>query len=287
MAEQFDRLGHEVVIFAPEPGAGLPVALERGLTVVDEAGLAEDCGDCDGALVQDTGVCFQIADRYPGMPRVFVVHTEIFDLQAPPQLDGAVNAVVALNDRIAERLRHYAIQPELVRLRQPIDTDRFVPRGPLPEVPRALLFFSSTPSADRRSMLEAAVAKAGLELSQLGGSAGQAPDPRTALSEADVVIGYGRSILEAMACGRAAYVYDWSGGDGWVTAESYPAIEADGFAGRSGRMIVDEARLSEDLKQYRASMGSVNRDLVIAHHRATEHAQQLLHLFDRLTSPSP
>jgi hypothetical protein len=283
VAEQLDRLGHEAVIYAPEPGGGVAIALERGLVVVGEAELPEDC---DAALVQDPGVSFQVADRCPSLPQLFVAHSEIFDLQAPPQLDGAVGIVVALNDRIANRLGRFAVDVEVVRLSQPIDTERFLPRGSLPEVPRRALMLSNAPNGDRFAMLESACADAGLELTQLGGTAGHAADPRAALFDAEIVIGYGRSILEAMACGRAAYVYDWNGGDGWMTAESYPEIEADGISGRSGRLVVDPARLSEDLRRYSASMGPVNHDLVIAHHRAGVHAQRLLGLFERLAPPA-
>ena len=283
VAEQLDRLGHEAVIYTPEPGGGVAIALERGLTVAGEGELPEDC---DAALVQDPAVSFQVADRRPGLPQLFVAHSETFDLQAPPQLDGTIGLAVALNDRIAERLRRFAVDVEVVRLSQPIDTERFLPRGPLPEVPRRALMLSNTPNGDRFAMLESACADAGLELTRLGGTAGQTADPRPALFEAEIVIGYGRSILEAMACGRAAYVYDWNGGDGWMTAESYSAIEADGISGRSGRVIVDPARLSEDLRRYRASMGPVNHDLVIAHHRAGAHVQKLLELFERLAQPA-
>ncbi|HEY6144682.1 MAG TPA: hypothetical protein VIV13_00290, partial [Solirubrobacterales bacterium] len=84
-----------------------------------------------------------------------------------------------------------------------------------------------------------------------------------------------------MACGRAAFVYDWSGGEGWVTPDSYPAIEADGFAGR-GEAVIDAAALARGLKEYDRSMGPVNRDLVVVHHRANVHAQQLIEIFERL-----
>lgn len=283
VAEQLDRLGHEAVIYTPEPGGGVAIARERGLAVVGEAELP---GDCDAALVQDPGVSFQLVDSLPDLPQLFVAHSEIFDLQAPPQLDGTIGLAVALNDRIAERLRRFAVDVEVVRLSQPIDTERFVARGSLSETPRRALLLSNTPNDDRVAMLESACADAGLELTRLGGTAGHTTDPRAALFGAEIVIGYGRSILEAMACGRAAYVYDWNGGDGWMTAESYPAIEADGISGRSGRVIIDPARLSEDLRRYSASMGPVNHDLVIAHHRAGVHAQQLLELFERLARPT-
>lgn len=284
VAEQLDRLGHEVVLWTPEPGAGVGVAAERGLTVVDQGALPEEC---DAVLAQDAGVSLSLAERYPAAPQVFVAHSETFDLQAPPQLDGIVGAVVALNDRVAARMRSFATSVEVVRLRQPIDTERFLPGGPLPPVARTALLFGNNANADREQMLAAACREAGLELRRLGGPRVQAPDPRAALAEADVVIGYGRAILEAMACGRAAYVYDWHGGEGWVTADSYREIEADGIAGRSGRRILDRVGLAADLAAYDPGMGPVNHDLVVSHHRANVHAQELVGLFERLGTPPP
>lgn len=284
VAEQLDRLGHEAVVLSHEEGGGAEVARERGIALVGEGGVD---GDFEAALVQDGGMSHQVADLCPSVPQLFVCHSSKFDLQSPPQLDGAVGAVVALNDRVAERLRSLASQVEIVRLRQPIDTERFIPRGPLAEVPRHALLLSNNPNADRVAMLEGACAQAGLALSRLGGLAGRAADIRSALAGVEIVIGYGRSLLEAMACGRAAYVYDWKGGDGWVTAEAYDAIEADGFAGGATGGVLDVTELAEDLRRYSAAMGPVNHDLVIKHHRASLHAQELVGLFERLVTPSP
>ncbi len=282
VAEQFERLGHEVVIFSPEAGEGATVALQRGLTV---KGGGEIRDDFDAALVQDPAVSFQIADCCPSAPQLFVAHSEMFNLQSPPQLDGSIALVVALNDRLLKRLGSFAVKVEVVRLRQPIDTERFLPSGSLPPRARRALLLSNTPHGDRLALLEEGCAEAEIELSQIGGAFNQTMDPRAALLEADIVIGYGRSILEAMACGRAAYVYDWNGGDGWMTAESYAEIEADGLSGRSGGAIIDPARLGEDLRRYSPSMGPINHDLVIAHHRASVHARELLELFSRLAKP--
>lgn len=273
VAEQLERLGHAVTLYARELGAGADLARSRGFHVVNEDRLPDDC---DAALVQDAGVSLDLASRYPRARQVFVAHSESFDLQLPPQLEGLVTAVVALNDRVADRLRALAVPAPILRLRQPIDTERFVPGGPLPERPRRALLLSNNPVSDRLAMLESACAASGLELTRVGGDAGQDRDPRNRLVDADIVIGYGRSILEAMACGRAAYVYDRNGSDGWVTAGSYAEIEAGGFAGRTGRTIADRDGLQADLARFDAAMGPVNHDLVMAHHRANAHAQQLL-----------
>lgn len=284
VAEQFDRLGHETVIYSPELGAGTDVARERALAVVSNVADLPD--GCEAVLVQDAGCSHELAERYSSTPQLFVAHGEFFDLVTPPQLDRLVGAIVVLNDRVGARMRNLAVEVEVIRLRQPIDTERFTSRSPLPEVPRRALFLSNTPSSDRLNILKSACDAASLELVRLGAQVGQTTDPRSALVDADIVIGYGRSILEAMACGRAAYVYDWKGGEGWVTADSYSEIEADGFGGRSGRMIVDPEVLAEDLRGYATSMGPVNHDLVSAHHRANVHAQQLVEILKRLGAAS-
>jgi hypothetical protein len=282
VGEQLDRLGHEVFIYAVERGAGAEVVLERGLPLISEAELTDDF---DAALVQDAVVSLQIAARSPGARQIFIAHSAMFDVQTPPQIPGIVGTVVVLNDRLQQRMRACATSVDVVRLRQPIDTQRFVPRGALPEVPRRAVLLSNNPSADRLTMLESACERAGIELDRLGGGAGQTADPRPQLAAADIVIGYGRSILEAMACGRAAYVYDWKGGDGWVTAESYPEIEADGFAGSHGK-TVDLELLAEDLGRYSSTMGPVNQDLVYTHHRANVHAEELVELVTSVAEPS-
>lgn len=278
VAEQFDRLGHEVSIYTPQPGAGVELARERGFAV---HGVDDLPADLDAAFLQDAAVAFEMAELRPAARRVFVAHSESFDPQAPPQLPGVVETVVALNERVARRLRAFAGELPVVRLRQPIDTERFLSRGELPERPRKALVLSNNNLGDREAILESACAAAGMSLVRVGGAAGQSADPRAHLADADVVIGYGRSLLEAMACGRAAFVYDWAGGEGWVTAGTYPTIEADGFAGRS-EAVLDADGLAESLRGYDRSMGSVNRDLVIAHHRANVHAQQLLDLLGEL-----
>jgi len=278
VAEHLDRLAHEPVIYSPEPGRGVEIAREQGLTVIGKGDLGDEF---DVALVQDAAVAYEVAELCPRARSVFVAHSESFDPQSPPQLPGTVDVQVALNDRVERRLRAFAAGGEIVRLRQPIDTERFKAASPLPERARRVMLLTNNTVADRQAMLEEACRGAGLELTRIGGEGRQTTDPREALAGADIVVGLGRGILEAMACGRAAFVYDWSGGEGWVTPDTYPAIEADGFAGR-GEAVIDAEALARGLKEYDRSMGPVNRDLVVVHHRANVHAQQLIEIFQRL-----
>ena len=74
---------------------------------------------------------------------------------------------------------------------------------------------------------------AGVECVQAGTPAEVVADLGPALAAADIVVAKGRAALEAMCAGRAVYLYDQYGGDGWVTPDNYPAFEADHFAGQA------------------------------------------------------
>jgi hypothetical protein len=71
-----------------------------------------------------------------------------------------------------------------------------------------------------------------------------------------------------MACGKAVFVYDHFGGDGWVTPRRYAAMEADNFAGLALPPISTPAQLEAELAGYEADMGIVNRELVVTHHES-------------------
>jgi hypothetical protein len=94
-------------------------------------------------------------------------------------------------------------------------------------------------------------------------------------------------VLEAMAAGKAAYVYDSDGGDGWVRPESYAMLEADGFAGIATDAVIDLARLRRDLADFDPAMGEANRDLARHHHGAGSHAIELVELIERSAPSSP
>jgi len=239
----------------------------------------------DGVIAMDAAVSLRLAGRYPGTPQVFVAHSTFYDLQSPPQLPGLVATAVALNDRVATRLGSLGLRPPIVRLRQPVDVQWFRPGSPLPERPRRALLLSNRIGA-RRDAVRTALERRGMAVEEVGAGGSLTTDPRAALLRADVVIGYGRSVLEGMACGRAVIVYDHRGGDGWVTSESYPRLESEGFAGAAIPKVLDPRRFDELLAAYDPAMGAVNADLIVLHHKASHHAEALVGLFDGRLEPA-
>jgi hypothetical protein len=287
IAEQLERLGHPVELFAGEASEkGRELAASRGLklTTGDPTRLA-DRDDFDAVIAQDAASAYVLASGRRAS-QVFVIHGLTF-FEHPPQALRPVSPVIVLNDRTGDHAAALTCKPEVVRLRQPIDLQRFKPRGPSRPQARRVLAFSNYLEDDRMAMLEAACEDLGLELVTMGIRANASITPQDAIAEADIVVGYGRSILEGMVMGKAAYVWDRAGGDGWVTPESYPALEADGFSGAATHRLIDAESLRADFAAYRSELGTLSYDLVRDHHSAARHTEALVRLLERSEAPAP
>ncbi|WP_020667458.1 hypothetical protein [Amycolatopsis nigrescens] len=279
IAVELQRLGHEVTIHAAELGAMAELAVAQGIAVAPE--LDDLPAHCDVVLAQDGGMAYALADRLPKVPQVFVAHGTLFDLSMPPLVPGVAKVVVVLSDSVGRRVRALDVPQEVVRLRQPIDVDRLVPRGAPRPRPKRVLLLGNYLQSDVRRVLVDAWSPAGLEFVQVG-RATASLRPEEEIAAADIVVGKGRALLDAMSCGRPAYLYDVFGTDGWVTPGSYPLMEADAFAGQALPVVGEPGRLRRDLDAYDPLMGQVNRELVLNHHQAHAHAEELVALFQRL-----
>jgi hypothetical protein len=241
---------------------------------------------CDAVLAQDAPMAYELAARYPAVPRVYVAHSAEFLLQSPPQLPEICHAVVVLNDRVGRRVEALAQRPQVVRLRQPIDLDRFGRFTRASTEPRRVLVLGNSQGGARLEQLERCCRRLGMTVSLAGRWGQMTPEPETEIRRADIVVGIGRCVVEAMVSRKAAYVRGIVGGDGWVTPESYAALESDGFSGRATDTAIDEERLLEDLSRWEPEMGERNSDVARRHHDAADHAAALVALCEQLDGGS-
>jgi hypothetical protein len=267
LGEHLQRLGHEVCLYSPVLGPFTDHVRRRGVEVTDK--LRELPAECDVVLSQDSIVVYDLADRYPSAFHSFRVCGETFDFQLPPQLDSIVDLIVVTSDRYGRIPPACAVKAPVLRLRIPIDRDRLVPVSPIRGRPlRAVLLGNYM---DRDAQVTEAWGRHGIEVSRIGG-AQQRYDLSAALDEVDIVVAKSRAALDAMSCGRAVYVLDVFGGDGWVTPSNYAALEADQFSGQATDRVIAVAELERDLADYDRAMGLANRDLIAQHHNARDHA---------------
>jgi hypothetical protein len=270
LGDQLLRLGHEVVVYCPEPGRFAGEIRARGLDIVLRA--VDLPLDRDAVLAQDRRVLLELVGRYASSVMAFRMCSEI-DFHLPPQVNGDLDLVVALGERYAKVARSCAVDVPLLRLRIPIDTGRLRPLSPIRRRPRRAAILGNYP--DRVYAVRKAWEPYGIEVIQIGGRH-QRYDVAAALDGIDIVVAKGRAALDAMACGRAVYLYDIFGGDGWITPATYPDVEADHFAGQATNRVIEIADLTRDLADYDATMGTTNRDLVLQHHDARAHAGEFV-----------
>lgn len=282
IAPQLERLGHEVTLYAPQLGTMADVACSRGLRVARSERELPDL--CDAVIAQDGVTMLAMADRYPGAVRVIVVHSAEYDIHLPPGIDGTVSCAVVMSSAVERRVRAMSTKLKVERLRQPIDLERHPAVGSISDRPRRVLMLGNYLNGRARDALVGVCENAGLAWRHVGIHGELLPDPISAISDADIVIGQGRSALDAMACGRAAWVYGPVAADGWVTASTYASFEADGFRGRATDRLHDAESFGRALREYDPSMGTVNRNLITLNHSAYEHAIELVTIID--TAPA-
>lgn len=277
VADHLQRFGHDVWIYTPEDGFTGEVARSMGLRVETDASRLPD--DVDAVLAQDGVAALEMLAIRPAAPQIYCWHSELFDLHVPPQLDGVTARIVTFYAGARKKAEALAVSAPIVELTHPIDTERFKPRAPLRAKPRALALGNYL-TGERFRILEQACEIAGIELNRRGSHAegGVTARPEDDMGRADIVFAKAKAAIEAMACGRAVYVYDAFGSDGWVTPQRYPRLEANCFAGTGGGQTVEIDALVAALGEYDPAMGVVNRDLAVANHGAIEHTSAIASL---------
>jgi len=153
-----------------------------------------------------------------------------------------VDVIVVLSDRYERLAAACATRVRVVRLAVPIDIDRLVPLGAIRDHPQRAVMLGNY--SERQQLVTQVWGRHGIEVRRVGGDV-QTDDVAAAVADADIVVAKSRAALDAMACGRAVYIYDVFGGDGWVTPESYGALEADMFAGQATGRVIDDVLASE------------------------------------------
>ncbi|MBJ7355514.1 MAG: hypothetical protein JHC98_11880 [Thermoleophilaceae bacterium] len=277
VADEMQRTGHEVWLFSTELGSAAEYGEALGLRVLGDS--AELPDDLDFAVVHSGVASHELAAGKPALPQVSVAHGSYFDSYTPPQIDGAVACVVTLWPQTATRMQGLATNIPVVTLSQPVDRTRFRDRAPIGQRARRALILSNYLDGERRERIERACALAGLELEHVGATgSGQTSRAEDAINRADIVIGKGRAVVEALACGRAVYIYDMWGSDGWVTPETYDQLAYTGFGGVSTTREPTAEEIAEDFARYDPALGAWGVKIVAINHRLAEHSARLIEL---------
>lgn len=277
VADEMQRTGHEVWLYSKDLGVAAEYAESLGLRVVGDADRLPN--ELDFVVPHSAVASHDLAAARPSTPQLFIAHGTYFDSYTPPQIDGAVSCVVTLWSQAAKRMEALATNIPVVTLSQPVDRTRFRDRAPIADRARRALILSNYLDGERRDRLERALDLAGLEWEHVGATGkGQSTRAEDAINRADIVLGKGRVAVEAMACGRAVYLYDMWGSDGWLTPENYDEYSFVGFGGHITPFDPTIEELAADLGNYSPTIGKWGSTITVKNHSLDENVSRLIEL---------
>ena len=182
--------------------------------------------------------------------KAFKIYTQHGPFHAAEQYPGGADAVVAVTEEVRLHLARRGHDAKVIS--NGVDLERFMPGSS----DRNIDVLNLCKGARGRQMVEDACAALGLTWANLHYKDSPQGDVAPFMQDASVVVGYGRTIIEAMACGSSPLSFDARGreeprGDGVIVENLVDIFARHGFNGRASLRFYDQGLLQADI--YRAS----------------------------------
>ena len=188
-------------------------------------------------------------------PVVQTCHSAFTRLEYP--IKGA-QAYISISEEIQLYLKTHGFQTDVIR--NGIDLNRYYPRKSLNAVPQVLSICQG-----EDTLLKAACTQLGWRFKSVPKDVGSRIwHIEDLINDSDIVVGIGRSLYDAMACGRVCISWDNRklnpyAGCGYVTADNWYYCAKTNFTGRGFPQIHTVEGLIAELKKYDPKDGAVMR----------------------------
>lgn len=267
LAFELKRRGHQPMVYSPNISKD---TLEwfRGVPVVND--LADLPFVPDIIHGRHRGPVRTAMEYFPDVPVIFVSHSaaEFLSAYEMPEASPRISRYVAVDEWVKEALIQRArIPPARIRvIHNFVNTDRFLPREPLPDVPKKALVFSNytfqdQEKKDRLRVIRNACEQTGLSLDVMGmGTDNYTIAPEKELVRYDIVFAKAKAALEALATGNAVILCDCLFGVGeMVTPENVDAFRRTNFG---LTRPFEEALLVQEIRKYDPAKARKTMELV-------------------------
>ncbi len=199
---------------------------------------------------------------------VFTSHGVIPGAEKP--VDGA-DIYVSVSEEVQSMLAKKGFESFVIR--NPIDTDKFRTDKPTNRTLKAVAFISNNPRTSTIATLKEATA--GLRFEEVGRQH-QLRDIRPVIQRADLIVGLGRTVYEAMSMGRNAIIFDYKGADGFVDTESIFRFRESNCSGRTNKLRWGGGQLAQAMERYDPDLGEQLREYIKEHNNVETIAERYL-----------
>lgn len=281
VAKSLKLKGHEVVVYSPFVGEFSRIFEDIGVPVFDRPEELPD--DFDLAHVHHNVTVYEIRQRYPRLPIIYMAHGIKHPLEHLPVTNLAISFWVAGSDGICAHMLKSGIPAEKIQLvRNPVDEDQFSPGAPLPVIPKNALMISNKVDDRTEKIIREACASLGITIHFIGSRFHSVPNEQipNLIRQHDIVFSLGRGVIETMFCARVPIVFDWEGGDGMVTPENFSEINKHNFSSRRFQLHFTARELAEEIKKYRPEFGVQLRELALKEFSANRQVEKLIRVYE-------
>lgn len=189
-------------------------------------------------------------------------HGAIVELEQPSQY---ADKYVGVTEEVCLHLRELGIDSELIL--NGIDCNRFSPNGDLPSKLTKVL--SLCQSEGLNAFLKDCCDEIGVEFASCNKFTDNVWEIENEINKADLVIGIGRSLYDAMACGKCVISYDRrdyvneSLGDGYINKENIEESIFYNCSGRGSRKTFSKEEFIVELNKYNPDDGKWAREYAL------------------------
>lgn len=201
--------------------------------------------------------------------KIFTSHGIIPSLEQP--IKGA-DIYVSVSEEVQEHLKNLGFDSIIIR--NGIDCEKFK-KIKEPNIILKNVLYSSNYQGKALKVIQKACQELNLNLTVIG------KDNRVSnvvdyINNSDLVIGLGRTAYEAMACERNVIIYDYNGGDGYVTKQNMIELRKNNCSGRRYKKDYTVEELKNELLKYNKDTGRELREYILEHNNIQKTLSQYL-----------
>lgn len=271
--KELKKRGHKVQVFSPMLGS-LAASMYTCTDLM--------CADKPDVIIGQHRDCVAtIKDTFPLVPIIFSAHGVEPAGEQPP--DKEMNWYTAINEETLGNLVSKGIYPNRTTIiRDFVDMGLFYPMVPVGVKLKKVLFISNRKKWKTHAIINKACEILGLDFKAVGSPYGRAHSVEKDINDADLVIGSGRAILEAMSCGRPVISFDKGVGDGYLKRDTYLDSRTHNFCGELCKYHFTVDDLINEISKYDCVDGEINREIILQEHNVINGVDQIISIIRRL-----
>lgn len=214
-------------------------------------------------------------------PIIQICHGTVPDIEQPSPL---ADFHIAISEEISDHLTDLGYPNDVVL--NGVDVQTKKPINPINKTLTSVISLCQSDKANQR--LQSICDHKGLRFKAHNKHTNPTDSVEQEINNFDLVVGIGRSIYDAMACGRPSLIYDNRGyngnkADGYLRPENFNKYVKMNCSGRYLNRQYQEKELIRELEKYNPADGEKLREIAISQLNAYKMAYQLLDTANQLS----